>query len=95
MNLTEARITGHFRDAFSLFQGEASCETFHLQVKLISISNKTDSVLFDMEMSFYIQGFALDLALKQRLKVARKWAVGITQGKWSPERDGRLRAVVA
>ena len=59
---------------YPLFQSEAKCETFHMQMSFQSLANKTD---------FHLKGFALDLALKQRLKATPKWPIGWKRiNKW-------------
>ena len=46
---------------------------FHMKMSFYSLANKTH---------FHIKGFALDLALKQRLKATRKWPMVFTFVVW-------------
>ena len=63
---TTLKSIGHFRVPKPLFKNEAKYKTFLVKMILICVRIKN---------YFYINSFALSLALRQRLGANRKWPI--------------------
>ena len=55
-----------------LLQNESKCETF-----LMKMSSACSFIFMQIKVIFHKNGFALRLALKQRHKGTRKWAISV------------------